>query len=121
MGSGFKREWRESCLSNHSDWKHMFWDKAAALAFLGTHYPWFTSTFLAYPKVVLQGARPHAHARVMCCHSQRLRVCTWTCVQHRVSLDQLTFLQFHIMALPCRAQSCAFQVCLLLHVHCACL
>lgn len=56
MGSGFKREWRDSCLANHSDWKHMFWDKAGALAFLGTHYPWFIPTFLNYPKVVLQGA-----------------------------------------------------------------
>ena len=60
VGSGFKREWRSSCLNNHSDWKHMFWDKASALAFLGTHYPWFISTFQNYPKVVLQGARPPA-------------------------------------------------------------
>ena len=38
----------------------MFWDRAAALAFLGAHYPWFLSTFLSYPKVVLQGVAPMA-------------------------------------------------------------
>lgn len=58
VGSGFRREWRDSCVSNHSDWKYMFWDKAAALAFLRAHYPWYISTFLSYPKVVLQGAFP---------------------------------------------------------------
>lgn len=55
LGSGFRREWRDSCISNHSDWKYMFWDKAAALAFLQAHYPWYLSIFLSYPKVVLQG------------------------------------------------------------------
>ncbi|CAL8462802.1 g2335 [Coccomyxa elongata] len=55
VGSGFRREWRDSCIKNHSDWKYMFWDKAAAVTFLQTHYPWYLSTFLSYPKVVLQG------------------------------------------------------------------
>jgi hypothetical protein len=55
VGSGFRREWRDSCIANHSDWKYMFWDRAAALAFLDMYYPWYTSTFLSYPKVVLQG------------------------------------------------------------------
>ena len=79
MGSGFKREWRDSCTGNHSDWKHMFWDKAAALGFLGAHYPWFISTFLSYPKVVLQGARPGCTAHSASQHEQfqtALRACS---------------------------------------------
>lgn len=55
VGSGFRREWRDSCIGNHSDWKYMFWDMPAALTFLEVHYPWYIPTFLSYPKVVLQG------------------------------------------------------------------
>ncbi len=66
VGSGFRREWRDSCISNHSDWKYMFWDKAAALAFLQAHYPWYLSTFLSYPKVVLQGTFPPSHESHLC-------------------------------------------------------
>lgn len=53
--SGFRREWRDSCKGNHSDWTYMLWDREAALIFLKTHYPWFLDTFKSYPKTVLQG------------------------------------------------------------------
>ena len=56
QGSGFKREWRDFCIGNHSDWTYMFWDREAAEILLETHYPWFLSTFKSYPKTVLQGA-----------------------------------------------------------------
>ena len=58
-GSGFKREWRDYCMGNHSDWTYMFWDREAAEILLETHYPWFVSTFRSYPKTVLQGASLH--------------------------------------------------------------
>lgn len=57
-GSGFKREWRDACIGNHSDWTYMFWDRESALIFLETHYPWFLGTFKSYPKTVLQGKSP---------------------------------------------------------------
>ena len=57
-GSGFKREWRDACIGNHSDWTYMFWDRESALIFLETHYPWFVGTFKSYPKTVLQGKFP---------------------------------------------------------------
>ena len=57
-GSGFKREWRDACIGNHSDWTYMFWDRESALIFLETHYPWFVGTFKSYPKTVLQGRFP---------------------------------------------------------------
>ena len=59
QGSGFKREWRDYCIGNHSDWTYMFWDREAAEIFLETHYPWFISTFKSYPKTVQQGASLH--------------------------------------------------------------
>ena len=54
-GSGFRREWRDSCVRNHSDWTYLYWDRESAQIFLDTHYPWFSSTFKGYPKTVLQG------------------------------------------------------------------
>lgn len=55
LGSGMKREWRESCIAAHPNWTYMFWDRAAALKLLNNRYPWFTKTFLSYRKVVSQG------------------------------------------------------------------
>lgn len=56
-GSGMRREYRDSCISHHSNWTYMFWDKAAAVELLRSRYPWFTKTFLSYEFVVSQGAR----------------------------------------------------------------
>ncbi|KAK9918565.1 hypothetical protein WJX75_005009 [Coccomyxa subellipsoidea] len=47
-GSGMRREWKDSCISHHSNWTYMFWDKAAAVELLRSRYPWFTKTFLLY-------------------------------------------------------------------------
>jgi hypothetical protein len=95
VGSGFKREWRDSCTGNHSDWRHMFWDKAAALAFLGTHYPWFTSTFLSYPKVVLQGGWPR--------HSTPGHAGFWSpCMRQRMHGIFASCLSYVNLALPWR-------------------
>ncbi|EIE20456.1 hypothetical protein COCSUDRAFT_57606 [Coccomyxa subellipsoidea C-169] len=55
LGTGMKREWRESCMAQHANWTYMFWDKAAALKLLNNRYPWFTKIFLSYRKVVSQG------------------------------------------------------------------
>eukprot|EP00884_Botryococcus_braunii_P001135 jgi/Botrbrau1/11021/Bobra.101_1s0019.1 len=51
----FLASWRDTCKEHHQDWQYMWWDMAAARAFLQEHFAWFLPTFDAYPKTVLKG------------------------------------------------------------------
>eukprot|EP00884_Botryococcus_braunii_P011638 jgi/Botrbrau1/20475/Bobra.145_2s0035.1 len=53
--SKLKASWRDSCKKLHPDWQYMWWDLATARSFLQQHYPWFLSTFDAYPFPVSKG------------------------------------------------------------------
>jgi hypothetical protein len=54
-GRGFRQEWRDSCITNHSSWEYKFWDMQAAVELLEARYPWYLQFFHEYEKRVSQG------------------------------------------------------------------
>jgi len=44
----------ESCVREHPDWHHMFWEAPSADLLVKTRYPWFLETWQSYDRVVLK-------------------------------------------------------------------